>query len=155
MMRPRHTVVVALAGALALAGPAVAQTPANPSGANPPPTASPPDAPTPPLQDSDTACMPSATATGGAASLHVEVRDRNGLYPGESAITVFGMDGTPVVTADCGSPWANFRLAPGRYRVSARVGDRTTDTVALNVPQQGSRAVITFAPEPWRDDEVL
>ena len=148
-------IALAFAGGLALAGSASAQTLSNPPGANPPPAARAPDAPTPPPQNADTACMPATAAPSANAALRVEVHDPEGLSSGASTVTVTDMQGKPVVTISCAGPWANFRLAPGHYQVSARIGDRTTQSVALDVPRTGARAVVTFAPEPWRDDEVL
>jgi hypothetical protein len=93
--------------------------------------------------------------SGAASRLHVEVRGDDGLYAGSETVLVSDMSGQPVVSITCGGPYANFRLTPGRYRIRAFIGARQTNEVALDVPAGGARAVLQFAPEPSRDDEVL
>jgi hypothetical protein len=99
-----------------------------------------------PPQDVVNACAP--TAERPDLALHVEVQDQFGPYRAGETVMVSAMDGLPLVTLNCEGPWANFRLAPGTYRVMAFIGDQHSDEVTVNVPPGGTQVALKLEPPP-------
>jgi hypothetical protein len=99
-----------------------------------------------PPQDLVSACAPTAAASDLA--LHVEVQDQFGPYRAGETVMVSAIDGLPLVTLNCEGPWANFRLAPGTYRVMAFIGDQHSNEVTVNVPPGGTQVALKLEPPP-------
>ncbi len=99
-----------------------------------------------PPQDVVSACAP--TAERPDLALHVEVQDEFGPYRAGETVMVSAMDGLPLVTLHCEGPWANFRLAPGTYRVMAFIGDQISNEVTVNVPPSGTQLALKLEPPP-------
>jgi hypothetical protein len=78
--------------------------------------------------------------------LKVELAGEGGRYLGGADLAVFrGKD--QLVSLNCGGPWLLLRLAPGRYRVEARIAEQLVASTVL-VPVTGqSRVVLRFKGE--------
>ena len=102
-------------------------------------------------QDVVTACAETAMPAGSA--LHVEVQDEYGLYRAGETVMVSDPKGLPLVTLHCEGPWANFRLAPGNYRVFAFIGDQVSPEMAVDVTPAGTSVTLKLEPPPVQPAE--
>lgn len=101
--------------------------------------------PRPPGQNVVSACAPSADAP--RLSLHVEVRLSGQLGPGQN-VQVSSMNGFPVAAINCGGPWVNFMLEPGRYKVMAFLGPLRSSEVEVDVTRSGASVTLPLDPAP-------
>jgi len=95
-------------------------------------------------QDNLTACLPMTALSG--PGLQVEVQDEFGPYRAGETVMVSDASGAPLASLTCEGPWANFRLAPGTYRVFAFIGNTQSNELAVNVPASGSRVMLKLQP---------
>ena len=102
-----------------------------------------------PPQDNVTACLPEGAPSG--PGLQVEVQDEFGPYRAGETVMLSDANGLPLASLTCEGPWANFRLAPGTYRVFAFIGDTQSNELAVNVPPSGSQVTLKLQP---RADQV-
>ncbi len=77
--------------------------------------------------------------------LKIEIAGKGGQYRGDEQVTL-EKDGKQLTQVACGGPWLLFKISPGRYRVSATIGDRTVRS-AVNAPAKGQGGVIIRFPE--------
>jgi len=99
----------------------------------------------PPLQNNVGVCAQSENEP--YLSLHVEVRLSGQLGPGQN-VQVSSMNGVPVTAINCGGPWVNIALAPGRYKVMAFLGPLRSSEIEVEVPPSGAAVTLTLDPAP-------
>ena len=58
------------------------------------------------------------------------------------------MNGSPVAAINCDGPWANFTLAPGRYKVMAFLGPLRSNETEVNVTPSGASVTLVLDPAP-------
>ncbi|HYM02025.1 MAG TPA: hypothetical protein VET85_03700 [Stellaceae bacterium] len=97
-----------------------------------------------PPQNNVTACLPMGAPSG--SGLQVEVQDEFGPYRAGETVMVSDANGLPLASITCEGPWANFRLAPGTYRVFAFIGDTQSNELAVNVLPSGSQVTLKLQP---------
>ena len=79
-----------------------------------------------------------------AYPVRVEVSNVLNEYLTGAIISVADEAGRPVLEANCGGPWLLLKLAPGRYRVMARLPgtDAKPRTATIDTPAKGQMRVV-------------
>ena len=106
-----------------------------------------------PAQNTELACDPANASlrdsTDVGAALSVEVVDQDGRpFRNSEVVTVSDMSGMGLISLECSNPWAHFVLNPGRYRVSASLGELQSNEAIVDLRPQGANVTLTMQPEP-------
>ncbi len=77
--------------------------------------------------------------------LKIEIAGKGGQYLGDEQVTL-EKDGKQLTQVGCGGPWLLFKISPGRYQVSATIGNKTVTSSAY-APAKGQGRIILRFPE--------
>jgi hypothetical protein len=78
-----------------------------------------------------------------AYALKVVLAGEGGQYLGEARVNV-AAEGESMMDVSCGGPWVLFKLAPGRYAVTATINGNTARSTAFVSATGQGRIVLRF-----------